>query len=106
MHALHAWITEEIRRAGGTLDDLRYCPFHPDAVIEAYRHPAPPWRKPAPGMLLDLIRAWRIDPARAVLVGDQDTDLQAAKAAGVKGYKFTGGNLLDVVGPLLQQSPP
>ncbi len=104
MHALHAWMGEEIRRAGGTLDDLRFCPFHPEAVLEAYRDPAHPWRKPAPGMLLDLIRAWQIDPALAVLVGDQDSDLAAAAAAGVAARKFTGGNLLDAIGPLLQQS--
>jgi D,D-heptose 1,7-bisphosphate phosphatase len=105
MHALHAWMTEEIRRAGGTLDDLRFCPFHPDAVLAEYRDAAHPWRKPAPGMLLDLIRAWQIDPAQAILVGDQDTDLQAAAAAGMPAHKFTGGNLLDVVFPLLQLSP-
>jgi D-glycero-D-manno-heptose 1,7-bisphosphate phosphatase len=104
MQALHTWMTDEIRRAGGTLDDLRFCPFHADAVIEAYRHPAHPWRKPAAGMLLDLIRAWQVDPARAVLVGDQDTDLQAAATAGVRAQKFTGGNLLDFVRPLLQPS--
>ena len=101
MHDLHAWMTDEIRRAGGTLDDLRFCPFHADAVLEAYRDAAHPWRKPEPGMLLDLIRAWQIDPAQAVLVGDNDSDLQAAAAAGVTGHKFTGGNLLDLVLPLL-----
>jgi D-glycero-D-manno-heptose 1,7-bisphosphate phosphatase len=105
MHGLHGWMTDEIRRAGGTLDDLRFCPFHADATVAAYRDPAHPWRKPAPGMLLDLIRAWQIDPAQAVLVGDKDTDLQAAAAAGVPAHKFTGGNLLDVVLPLLQRSP-
>ena len=104
MHALHAWMTEEIRGAGGTLDDLRFCPFHAEATVPAYRDAAHPWRKPAPGMLLDLIEAWQIDPARAVLVGDQDTDLQAAAAAGVTAHKFTAGNLLDAVLPLLQQS--
>ncbi len=104
MHDVHAWMTDEIRRAGGTLDDLRFCPFHPEAVHAAYRDAAHPWRKPAPGMLLDLIRAWQVDSAQAVLVGDQDTDLAAAAAAGVAAYKFTGGNLLDVVGPLLGQS--
>ena len=103
MHGLHAWMTDEVRRAGGTLDDLRFCPFHADAVHAAYRDAVHPWRKPAPGMLLDLIRAWQIDPARAVLVGDQDTDLAAAAAAGVAARKFTGGNLLDEVGPLLRQ---
>ncbi len=105
MQTLHAWMTDEIRRAGGTLDDLRFCPFHADAVIEAYRHPAHPWRKPAPGMLLDLMRAWQIEPARAVLVGDQDSDMLAAAAAGMPAHKFTGGNLLDLVLPLLQRSP-
>ena len=105
MHALHAWMIDEIRRVGGTVDDLRFCPFHQEAVVEAYRHAAHPWRKPAPGMLLDLIRAWQIDPARAILVGDQDTDLQAAVAAGVSAQKFTGGNLLDAVLSLLRQSP-
>ncbi len=106
MHSLHAWMTDEIRRAGGTVDDLRFSPFHPEAVVEAYRHAAHPWRKPAPGMLLDLIRAWQVDPAQAVMVGDQDSDLQAAAAAGVPALKFTGGNLLDVVLPLLRQSRP
>ncbi len=103
MHDLHAWMTDEIRRAGGTLDDLRFCPFHPDATIEAYRHAAHSWRKPLPGMLLDLIRAWQIAPAQAVLIGDKDSDLQAAAAAGVPAHLFTGGNLLDLVGPILQR---
>jgi D,D-heptose 1,7-bisphosphate phosphatase len=105
MYELHAWMIDEIRRTGGTVDDLRFCPFHPEAAVEAYRHAAHPWRKPAPGMLLDLIRAWQIDPARSVLVGDQDSDLRAAAAAGVSAQKFTGGNLLDAVLPLLRQSP-
>lgn len=106
MQVLHAWMTEEIRRAGGTVDDLRFCPFHAEAAVETYRHPAHPWRKPAPGMLLDLIRAWQLDPARAVLVGDQDSDLAAAAAAGIAARKFTGGNLLDTVLPLLRMSGP
>jgi D-glycero-D-manno-heptose 1,7-bisphosphate phosphatase len=96
---------DEIRSAGGSVDDLRFCPFHPDAVVTAYRDAAHPWRKPAPGMLLDLIRAWQIDPAQAVLVGDKDTDLEAAAAAGVRAEKFTEDNLQSVVLPLLRQSP-
>lgn len=102
---LHAWMTQEVRNDGGTIDDWRYCPFHPEAVLTAYRHPAHPWRKPAPGMLLDLIRAWELDPGTSVLIGDQDNDLAAAAAAGVPAHRFAGGNLLDVVIPILQRSP-
>jgi D-glycero-D-manno-heptose 1,7-bisphosphate phosphatase len=99
---LHAWMTDEVRRAGGTIDDIRYCPFHPDADVPAYRRVSD-WRKPAPGMLLDLMRAWELDPARCVLVGDRPTDMTAAEAAGIRGIRFPGGNLADFVGPILNE---
>jgi len=94
------WMADEARRAGGTIDDTRYCPYHQEAVMEAYRR-ASDWRKPEPGMLLDLIRAWELDPARCVMIGDQPTDMEAAAAAGIAGYRFSGGNLLDFVKPIL-----
>jgi D,D-heptose 1,7-bisphosphate phosphatase len=90
------WMANEARRAGGTIDDARYCPFHDEAVVDAY-HRASDWRKPEPGMLLDLIRAWELAPVRCVMIGDQPTDMAAASAAGVPGHLFTGGNLLEFV---------
>ena len=100
---LLSWIGDEARLAGGTIDDTRYCPYHVDAAIDAYRR-AHPWRKPAPGMLLDLIRAWELDPKRCVMIGDQDTDMRAAATAGVPGHLFTGGNLLEFVRPILDKA--
>lgn len=94
------WMADEARRAGGTIDDTRYCPFHEEATVEAYRR-ASDWRKPRPGMLLDLIRAWELDPARCVLIGDQPTDMEAAAAAGVPAHLFPGGNLLEFVRPMV-----
>lgn len=99
--ALHRWMTDEVRRAGGTIDDIRYCPFHPEAPLPAYRR-ASDWRKPGPGMLHDLLRAWRLDPADCVLIGDQPSDLAAAAAAGIRGVAFTGGDLRVAVEALLQ----
>lgn len=100
VNRLHDWMIDEVRQVGGTIDDIRYCPFHPDAVVPAYRRVSD-WRKPAPGMLLDLMRAWELDPARCVLIGDQETDMAAAKAAGIDGIRFRGGNLADFVRPIL-----
>ena len=99
---LHDWVSDEARRAGGTIDDIRYCPFHEDAVVPEYRR-ASDWRKPGPGMLLDLIRAWELDPSRCVLVGDQPTDMAAADAAGIRAFHFPGGNLAEFVRPLIQE---
>ena len=97
------WMAGQARAAGGTIDDVRFCPFHPDAALDAYRQDHP-WRKPLPGMLIDLIHAWDLDPKRAVMVGDQQTDMEAAAAAGVAGHLFPGGNLLDFLRPILDQS--
>jgi D,D-heptose 1,7-bisphosphate phosphatase len=94
------WMADEARRHGGTIDDVRYCPFHPDATVAAYRAFSD-WRKPSPGMLRDLIRAWELDPARSVLIGDQPTDLAAAVGAGIAGHLFQDGNLLSFVRPIL-----
>lgn len=101
VRALLVWIREQCLAAGGTIDDTRYCPFHPEAVIPAYRRVSDQ-RKPAPGMILDLIRAWELDPARCVMVGDQPTDMQAAAAAGIAGHQFNGGDLSRFVAPLLR----
>lgn len=96
------WMADEARRHGGTIDDTRHCPFHPDAKVPAFRALSD-WRKPAPGMLRDLIRAWELDPAHCVLIGDQPTDVDAAAAAGVRGFLFRGGNLLSSAQPILEQ---
>jgi D-glycero-D-manno-heptose 1,7-bisphosphate phosphatase len=100
---LLGWIADEARRHGGTIDDARYCPFHPDATVPAFRAISD-WRKPAPGMLCDLMRAWELDPARCVMIGDQTTDLDAAAAAGIAGYLFRGENLLSFVSPILDKT--
>jgi len=102
VHILLDWIADQARQAGGTIDDARYCPYHPDATIETYRQ-IHPWRKPLPGMLLDLIAQWDVDPAAAVMIGDQPTDMQAAEAAGVTGFLFRGGNLLSFLQPILDK---
>ena len=104
VRALHAWMQDEVLQAGGTIDDFRYCPFHPEAIVPAYQRVSS-WRKPAPGMILDLLRTWQLDPARCVLIGDRPTDLAAAVAAGVAGHLFPGGNLAKFLQPILDAFP-
>ena len=101
VHALMRWVADQLRAAGGTIDDWRYCPTHPEATVAEYRR-ASDWRKPGPGMLLDLIRAWQLDPSQAVMIGDTESDMQAAEAAGLRGVRFPGGDLADFADVLLR----
>jgi D-glycero-D-manno-heptose 1,7-bisphosphate phosphatase len=100
--ALLRWLADELRRAGGTLDDWRYCPYHTEGKVDAYRRDSD-WRKPAPGMLLDLLKTWEVDARHCIMVGDKDSDIQAGNAAGMRTALFHGGNLRDFVAPLIGQ---
>lgn len=75
----------EILRAAAELgiqDRLvQVCYDHPKATIEAYRRDSER-RKPNPGMLLDICRSASANPARALFVGDMESDRQAAENAG------------------------
>lgn len=102
--AVHDWMTGELARFGAHIDAFVYCPYHPDGVIEAYRRTSP-CRKPEPGMILDLLARFPVDPASVLMIGDQPSDLAAAHAAGVEGRLFVGGSLLDTVTPWLDGRP-
>ncbi|MBY0382834.1 MAG: HAD family hydrolase [Xanthobacteraceae bacterium] len=92
VRALHRWMSDELLSEGAKIDDFRHAPHHPEGTVAEFRFDHD-WRKPKPGMILDLIEHWPIDIASSFVIGDKPTDLEAAKAAGLPGYLFSGGDL-------------
>jgi len=102
MHALHAWVQDELALAGAYIDQFYHCPYHPDGVVPEFtgNHPD---RKPQPGMILRALADWPVDPTRSFLIGDRETDLQAAAAGGIAADLFTGDNLSGFVVPRIER---
>lgn len=90
---LHHHIQQQLNLRGAFIDQFFYCPDHPDAVVDSYRAPAPLGRKPSPAMLSRAIRQLQLDANRAIFVGDQQSDMDAAAGIGIPGLLFQGGRL-------------
>jgi D-glycero-D-manno-heptose 1,7-bisphosphate phosphatase len=99
-------VMAEMRRLlaldGAHIDDVRCAATHPNGIVPEFTRESD-WRKPGPGMLLDLMAHWPVDLSRSFLVGDRETDIQAAEAAGISGHLFQGGDLDDFLAPLLKE---
>jgi len=105
VRGLHGWMNEELRAAGAHIDDLRYCPHHPEASVASYRV-ACACRKPAPGMILDLMKIWPVLAERSVMIGDKDIDAAAGRAAGIAAEMVAPGALASFVERLLRSAQP
>lgn len=90
---VHAAMQADLAACGARIDQFYVCPFLPQAAISAYAHPDHPDRKPNPGMILKALADWGLDPNAVVLVGDKDSDLEAAARAGIDAALFEGGDL-------------
>jgi D-glycero-D-manno-heptose 1,7-bisphosphate phosphatase len=77
---------------GNPFSGVAVCPHHPQGSVATYAL-ACDCRKPAPGMVLGFLRQFALDPAACCLVGDKESDVIAATAAGMRGFRFEGGNL-------------
>jgi D-glycero-D-manno-heptose 1,7-bisphosphate phosphatase len=72
---IHARMMTEIEAHGGRIDDILYCPHAPDDGCSC--------RKPRPGLLLEAMDRFQLDPTLCYVIGDSLGDLLAARAVGL-----------------------
>ena len=102
LNLLHDWMRVELSALGARIDDVRYCPHHPDGTVAGYLEDHH-WRKPAPGMILDLMRHWPVRREGSFVIGDRPSDIEAGRAAGLPGFLFEGGDLDAFVADVMAQ---
>lgn len=83
---LTKWMLAEFSNHGIEVLDVMYCPHHPEKAMAKYLTKCD-CRKPEPGMLLQAINEYNIDPKTSIMVGDKASDIQAAINAGL-GQKY------------------
>jgi len=73
---LNNWMLEEFKKKSINILDTYFCPHGPEDSCEC--------RKPEPGLLIQAIREHKIDVKNSWLVGDKETDIEAAIKAGLR----------------------
>jgi D-glycero-D-manno-heptose 1,7-bisphosphate phosphatase len=85
LKAIHARLDTLLGAEGAYLDDLIFCPHHPDSGYEGERPEykiACECRKPKPGLLLRAAEMYNIALSQSYMIGDRTSDIAAGQAAG------------------------
>ena len=93
---LHKWINVQLIKHEVKIDDFFFSTELPSENIKASR------RKPSPKMIDEAIKKYNLDKKKCFMIGDQKTDLMAAKNASIKGFLFEGGDLSVKISKILK----
>jgi D-glycero-D-manno-heptose 1,7-bisphosphate phosphatase len=93
LELIHDKMETALGEKGAYLDDIFYCPHHPD---RGYPGEKPEYkidcrcRKPKPGMLFEAAKKYNIDLSQSCMVGDDIRDAGAGINAGCGAVVFLG----------------
>jgi len=87
---VHRELSARLAAGGARIDAYYYCPHHPDGRVPEYAR-ACDCRKPSRGLIDRAARDLNLDPARSFVVGDKQSDIELARAAGARGILVRTG---------------
>ena len=74
-HNITDWMMEQFKNNNVEILDIFYCPHTPKSDCDC--------RKPKPGMFIAAKNKYSIDMPSSWIIGDKETDIEAAKSAGI-----------------------
>jgi len=94
LHNIHNKLKTLLGEKGAFVDDIFYCPHHPDKGFEG-EVPELKFdcecRKPKTGMIDEAVKKYNIDLSKSYMVGDSTMDLETARNAGIKSVLVATG---------------
>ena len=87
---LHKQIINYLKKKNIHINEIQYCPYHPNAVIKAFKKNTQ-YRKPGNLMIKKILSKWNINLKKSFMIGDQKSDLQAARKSKLY-YEFVKKN--------------
>ena len=89
---LHNYLKKKIKKDGAKIDDIFYCPFHPEFGKGKFKKKSND-RKPGDGMIRKAIKKWKIETKNSFMIGDKISDKMSAKKAKIRFFYKKERNL-------------
>ena len=95
LNKIHEKLQSYLERYDTSFDGVYFCPYTPSENCEC--------RKPKPALILQAVIDFQIDLSESYMIGNSETDIQAARNAGCKGILLKKNQtLLEVVVDLFE----
>lgn len=89
------FLVSEVTNNGGRIDFIATCPHLPSDDCTC--------RKPKPGLVNAILEKFRVPKSQTLLMGNDETDVQAGKSAGVVSFLTTGIGIKEQISEWLKQ---
>ena len=95
LNKIHEKLQSYLEKYNTSFDQVYFCPHMPSENCEC--------RKPKPGLIIQAVTDFKIDLSQSYMIGNSETDLQAARNAGCNGILLKKNQtLLEVIVDLFE----